>query len=751
MKKPTPTAVFRFLVPLILLAGTLFAAFSKPVKIESGFYSLLPLSQNSETKRAAIEKISGNAASLVYVIFTADETVPAETLAAKQKTFAAAVDKNDFVPDGFAGAPAETLKKAADIFKPARFQLLSESQAKMLENGETDKLAENALAEIHSPVRARILPVKEDPYGFLTHFFTENPLLQTRFTFINGVPTAKLPDGGNAACLFLRAKNADSLSLLIDAVEKLKSLQKQFSDETVSVRLAGVPVHTADSASKSLHEINVLSLVSLALLFGLFLFVFRSLKTFFTGILTLGAAGTAAFFLTNAVFGEIHTLALVFGCSLLGIAVDCILHLVIAGTLTKQLTKALVFSAGTTCLAFTVFLFAQIGLLQQIAVFTITGILCTLALTLSVLAGCDRLKKSFPRERALKISQTFADKLARAGTLKVRICIFSTLFAAGTIAALSGTHSEDLKKLYEPSPELRRAETIWAQISGFAGTKNFLASATDETELLEKTAAFADAAALEFPEAKIADITRLVPAASRQKRHFELVKKLFESPPEKFPVKIKNPPENFEPLMPSAVLASGAFDSLSMLFGSCGNVFYAIVPVSGAIDGGALEKLAEKQGLENLDFVGETNRFLEKCRERTALLLLAAVAGTALLFAIFRGFLRGLTMILPTSGAIAGTLALAVACGVSVSFFHLLAFFLIFGFGVDYVIHLEENRPRSRESSLAILLSCATTFTAFGLLAFTAFPLTRETGILVAAGIALSYLLSNLTAEKPNR
>ncbi|MCR5183105.1 MAG: hypothetical protein K6B46_00185 [Opitutales bacterium] len=738
--------IFHWLwLPILLAvsAGTAWLFFAVPVKIESSFFSLLPLSQNSAVKREAIEKISRNSAGLVHAIFVPADAEHTLDALERQKTFARAVTESGIaVPDKIADPDPKKLKAIAALFKPYRLQLLSQTHATLLEEGRLDALAETALAELNAPVTARLLPVRDDPYGFLTAFFAENPLLRAPFRFIDGVPVANIEDGVTAAYLPLRLNNTNALSEIVGNIGRLQALQEKFSDGNVRVELAGVPVHTAISASKSLNEINLLSVASLIFLFAIFFAVFRSLKTFFVGTGTLVLAGTLAFAGTNAIFGSIHTLTLLFGCSLLGIAVDYILHLVIAGTLTKPLARALIFSAGTTCLAFAVFLFVDVELLRQIATFTLIGIATAVSLTLGVLARFDFLKKSFARNKAQELAGQIAGTLKAAGTKKnAQIWVFAFLFIAGLIGIARGNYSEDLKNLYEPGEDLKIAEKHCARILDYQNSQNFLVVAQTELELLDKCSDFEDAILKKNPDAGVGSIAQIVPPLEKQLQNFYLACKALNNPPAAFPIRIKNLPA-MEVLKPSKLENNALLPELSLLFGGGNEEFYAIVTVRNA-DKKIIQEIARTNKVLNLDFIAETNLFLEKCRNRCALYLLVAVAGTLLIFCLRHGIRTGARMILPTLGALAGTAAFITACGFSLSLFHLLALFLIFGFGIDYIIHRAENAVCSRNASLSILLSCVTTFVAFGFLSFTAFPLTREMGLLIAFGIVLSYALSH--------
>ena len=77
--------------------------------------------------------------------------------------------------------------------------------------------------------------------------------------------------------------------------------------------------------------------------------------------------------------------------------------------------------------------------------------------------------------------------------------------------------------------------------------------------------------------------------------------------------------------------------------------------------------------------------------------------------------------------------------------FHILAIFLITGFGLDYAIFRFNG---SKNSNDAVLISCITTVFSFLLLAFTSFKLISSLGFMLALGLASSYILSILLISK---
>lgn len=76
-----------------------------------------------------------------------------------------------------------------------------------------------------------------------------------------------------------------------------------------------------------------------------------------------------------------------------------------------------------------------------------------------------------------------------------------------------------------------------------------------------------------------------------------------------------------------------------------------------------------------------------------------------------------------------------------INLFHVLAIFLIIGFGLDYSVF---RAGGVKNSSDAVLLSCATSVFSFLLLAFTSFKLISSLGFILSVGLSVSYLSSLL-------
>ena len=98
---------------------------------------------------------------------------------------------------------------------------------------------------------------------------------------------------------------------------------------------------------------------------------------------------------------------------------------------------------------------------------------------------------------------------------------------------------------------------------------------------------------------------------------------------------------------------------------------------------------------------------------------------------------------------LAGTFAIGLLSitGQQINLFHILAIFLIIGFGLDYSVFRAGGEKHSAD---AVLLSCATSVFSFLLLAFTSFKLISSLGFILSVGLTVSYISSLAFDYKEN-
>ncbi len=132
-----------------------------------------------------------------------------------------------------------------------------------------------------------------------------------------------------------------------------------------------------------------------------------------------------------------------------------------------------------------------------------------------------------------------------------------------------------------------------------------------------------------------------------------------------------------------------------------------------------------------------------------------AAALKSLVFAILALFLallvlcraRAVRLFLPSLIACLSVAGLLGWRGESVNLFHLLAFFLLLGMGVDYAVFLQSGERTSWRSAWSALL---TSLAGFGALAFVSFPVVASFGFVLGVGLPIAFAAAWLFAPPPS-
>ena len=237
--------------------------------------------------------------------------------------------------------PSGTKQRLLKLLEPYAHGFLSPSTRKLLERGEFAAVRDAAAARLFSPMPPVISPQK-DPF-----------LLFTDYVLASAEPCGKWIAVG--------------VDMTPDEAFAALAAVKGAAD----VRCAGAPFHTAVATESSKSEINLLSVISLVcvVLFGRLLTgSFRFLPILFVALAAAFCTSTAALF---AFFQKPHMLTLVFGTTLIGMSVDYVYH---ALTARCSIARPLTFSFFSTAVCFLPLLFSEIEVLNQMAVFTVTGL-----------------------------------------------------------------------------------------------------------------------------------------------------------------------------------------------------------------------------------------------------------------------------------------------------------------------------------------------------------------------------------------
>ena len=648
------------------------------------------------------------------------------------------------------------LRKTLAALAPRSGGLLTDETRALLQAGRFDEVARASATTLTSGFMAPLVSVKQDPYLLATDYFTH---LQTRddrgWSIHDGDPVCE-KDGRCYRLLvfdgFTTSDNAFICDVLARVREFNAAAQKRGPPAGgsgvsplchVRAYVSGAPFHTALAMERSKREINVLSAVSLVVVFALGVWLFRSMRFVMPLLATLASAllvATAAAF----AFGKPHVLTFVFGTSLIGLGVDYVYHACAAED-GRALTRPLSYALLTTLACFAPLAFSSVSVLRQMALFTGAGLITAWAAVFCLCGSRGRSPSRLPQEgerprepqpggRASTRAATGGRASSRAGTVHWTLPLLLLLILGAGVFRVRV--SSDPANFYRPDPMLAAGEKKFFELNQAAAARFAVVEGATMQEALEREEA-----------AGVKGLSAVIPSLKRQRENQALIATLREKTGAAYtamtgvPVArgadargLLDPDEIEDPLFAKLVRSMCVKTDGGMLLVSP-HAGRASVPASRNWEG---ERPREPYVIEPKRELMEM--FDAYAREAYRLLGIAFVVLMALLAALFRR--RFLACAVPVAAAMLATVGGLGWCGVPLTFFHALCFFVCTGLGLDYAIfHLGNPPPRTRR---VVFVSFLTSAVAFGMLALTSFAVTRAMGATLALGLLFAYLFSRV-------
>ena len=326
--------------------------------------------------------------------------------------------------------------------------LLSGKHRAQLLAGETNKIARSAMRRDYSGVG--LFPKADDPYYFLNDFVMD---------FRAFAPN--LPEGAALLTADVRGREDEIGGLAMYARKCCPS----------PPALSGAPFHAAQSETSTKFQITILGGISLFAVLMIGLWLFGSYRFVLPMALALGAGYLVASAAVLLLPGRPHVLTFLFGTTLIGLGVDYCYHALSRDEddeahFVRNLTAALV----TTCLAFSPLFFSAVVVLNQMAVFTVAGLVAIYAF---VLLFPWRIKRgdAFGSDGPTAIWLTDGGKFA---------FLAKTAFAVAIVAGcLRVTFGNDPASFYKMSGSLARGEAKVAEVLGYSDARLALVDCAD--------------------------------------------------------------------------------------------------------------------------------------------------------------------------------------------------------------------------------------------------------------------------------
>ena len=624
----------------------------------------------------------------------------------------------------FEGPDADAVRAAADAFSSnlpacATFDLratlrafagrtaglLSAETRGLLRAGRYREVATASAARLFGPVPP-LFSVKDDPFLLATDYVLAlQSNLSPGWSLRDGYPVCTR-DGVH---FLLVALETERLSL--DATEDLRrrvEARNATAADGVRIWCCGPLFHTARAATRAKTEVNVLSGVSVACVLLLGVLLFRSLRFVPQLLCAVGASFLVASGALFAVCPRPHALTFVFGTTLIGLAVDYVYHARAAGDVAR-VARPLGISLVTTLACFMPLLCSEVTALRQMALFTMAG-LGTVCMTVFAWGPCGPglpAVEEAPRARGLGRAGRWARALLLCGAA---LGLFRLDVSTSPAA------------FYRPDAYLAAGERRFLEVGPAAGTRVALVTGDSLQACLEHEEA-----------AGLKGLSAVIPSIRRQRENAALAARLAAHEGARYAALtgLRMPGgAATNVFLDAEVAATGALKRLVAPFRLAPTRLVAPCPAGFVPADPHVMVLDPCTALEGL-----FARFLAStCRLLGVSLGLLAV----LLLAFFRK--RFFLYVGPVVASVAATGGMLGWLGIPLTSFTLLCFFVMVGLGLDYVV-FHRSRPGSA-TCRTVRASFLSSLAGFGLLAFTAFPVTQAMGVTFAFGLFFAYVFS---------
>lgn len=664
---------------------------------------------------------------------------------------------------------------ARDFYFPWRYRLLSAAQRARLSKETDAALLGRALDDLYSPIgKPRLAPLESDPFGLFSEGLIEAASRSA----------LRVSDGR----LIVSQDDTTYVVVLVDLAEGTMSIAEQTSllgvfDRSIaaakdagasSVLRAGFFFHAAQAAEQALGEISTISAGSMVGIVILMVLTFRSLKPLALTVLPIAVGCLTAISLTLLLFEKLHLMTLVFGTSIIGVAVDYGV-LFVSGRASedpwdaedrrRQILPAVGLAVTTSLLAYAALAMMPFPILRQMGTFTMIGLASAWLTALLWLPLLARELPRPPRDGALPAlllrCRGAWPRVERSRGLAAALAVGFGLSLLG-ISRLRA--DDDVRQLYSSSPEtVRQQEEVQELMRMPAAGLFFLVTAPDEQTLLEREEALTAELEPLIEQGALTGfsaVSQYVPSLKRQEsdaalqwnrlyRPGALAARLFDrlESPEVAGLSRRQAAAKSAPLVPETWLASPfstPFRSLWVRRG--GSDWASVVTLTGGESpamGNRLATLSTRhEGVQFVDHLASLSALLKRFRGIITWLMVGGYAViSALLVLRYRG--EAWRVLLPTVLACLGTAGLFGLLGLNCNLFCVFGLLLSLDMGVDYGIFMQDKGSGDfRVALLSTSLAAMTSLLSFGLLALSRTPALNIFGLTVLLAISGSWLLA---------
>ncbi len=653
---------------------------------------------------------------------------------------------------------------------PYRAGLLTDNDRQHLLNGKGEVLVQRALSNIMLPfnILGSFQP-RYDPFFLYPHFITS---LKSPFSIGKNEKEEAFTKGDGKVWYLFNAQltsSAFSLKTQEEITEKLLPYLEQLHQiYGVEVLKTGAVFYAAAGAAQANREISQIGLVSMIGIIALLFLVFRSMQPLIFAFVVVSSGLIGGLAACLFIFQSVHILALVFGCSLVGVTVDYALHYSCASYqhdtpsphphfhVLKRLMPALPLGVFSSILGYSLLIIAPFPGIQQMAVLAAGGLLC------SFLSVCflGHFFVGTPQKTApsygIKL-QAYLDKIADFGQRKKGRLFLSILFLLLFCAGASVLTFEDNVRRFQSLDTTLKSEEekIQAMMKIDQSSRFFTIVGPTLEEVLQKE----EHLILDLENKGISSyrsLSTLIPSKKRQQENRQLIQQaLYDKHGSSFAHGL-----GLEFLMDANDLGLNAplLDTPGDLPEGWKELIHfspeehvigqILLPGMNPVEG--LQELASHhEGVSYIDLPYEYSSLFTSYRQIMMGLVLAVLFGIMIVLSIWKGIKESAKIVGPVVLSILATIGMIGLSGTSINLFHTMGLLLILCIGIDYALFLYCRKPTHKTHKIDFLLlanglAALTTLFSFGLLSFSQTLAIHSFGLTVFIGIVLCFCLTTV-------
>ncbi len=768
------------LVSLITVA-LCYPLFKNGFVLETDLQSLFPKDSHNQLVNNVNDRVYREFGNKILV---AAQAPAKETATAAADILSAAITANSHIKASAVNAQMELAAQQHELLQRYRYQLLTPAQQQLINNNPQELLAQAQAALFGFNVGGSALSPLQDPLN-LSPAYAQQLQPAIKGELINDRLVVTTTDG--YLILFALDLQGESFNLELQAQMNtwLQNVRTQLATnaqtQTAQVLVSGAVFHAAEASENAQREMSIIGGGSSVGVLLLFLLAFRRIKPLLLSLVSVAYGCGVALVINHFLFGKIHLMTLVFGASLIGVAVDYSLHYLCKYQDLSQrmpdapdrgkrvleiLLPALSLSLIASVLGYSSLLPTPLPGLQQIALFSVIG-LCGAWLFLVVIYPL-LVRQPLPAPSAV------IDRCAAAGWFfwqRLRGLPQYFIFSGIAVLIIAGSvmlsRSSDVRTLYKPSAQLMASEQrLHSALQGVSPNQYFLVRAASAEELLQQEERFRrdhlDALVSAGALSGYIATSAIVPSLQQQHANYALMAQQLYSANglvDQFmqfagfdAQAVAQAQTEFVAAQPQRLLVDDWLqvarpDQGLLWMGELDGKYASIIGLRGVVDVKALAAVANNNSIIWIDRVAGMSQLLHQLMNSAAVLLvLAYVAILPLLWIYFRRK-RALLLILVPLVATVTTLALLSLSGVAINLFHLFGCYLILGLGMDYGIFSYTQGPQDPVTQRAIFLSAVSSSLSFGLLALSSTPMVSAFGITLFLGCCFNWLYAPVAGQ----